>query len=222
MPSNNPKQKTGNWKLKTVNGFSIIQNVNNQITAKADSSVEDRFIQLEYIGLLFTDAFGKTHPANKPFIFQYKEFDPHFNWNINFYKWDSTNDPQKNYTSFMQSLERPVYSTTQHALDYTWWGAIGNNLPADSFATVSIATVQLTEGNYSIGITDDDLAKLFIDGKEIINAWDASYTSLDENTNHEKTIHLNVGAHQFKIVHAEINGLSTLMFYMKPANIGID
>src|SRR5256885_17180904 len=114
----------------------------------------------------------------------------------------------------MESLQKNVYSTTQHAIDYTWWGTIGNNLPADSFATVVTSTVQLKEGNYLIGITDDDLAKLFIDGKEIIDAWNGSYTALDENTNHEKTIHLNAGKHEFKIVHAEINGLATLMFYI--------
>ncbi|HVX27955.1 MAG TPA: right-handed parallel beta-helix repeat-containing protein [Parafilimonas sp.] len=221
-PSINANHKTKNWKLKSVNGFSIIQNANNQITAKADSSVQDRSIQLEYNGLSFTDAFGKRHSANKPYIFQYKEFDPHFNWSIDFYKWDSINDPQKDYASFIQSLQQPVYSTTQQTIDYTWWGAIGNKLPADSFATVATSTIQLKEGNYSIGITADDLAKLFIDGKEIINAWDATYTALDENTNHEKIIHLSGGKHEFKIVHAEISGLATLMFYMKPANISLD
>jgi len=214
-PSINPTQKTGNWKLKTVNGFNIIQNTNNQITAKADSSVAERFIQLEYNGPSFTGAFGKTHPANKQYIFQYKEFDPHFNWNIHFYIWDSTNDPQKNYAVFAQSLQKPVYSTTQPAIDYTWWGAIGKDLPVDSFATVATSTVQLKEGDYLIGITADDLAKVIIDGKEIIDAWDASYTALDENTHHEKTIHLNAGSHEFKIVHADINGLATLMFYMQ-------
>jgi parallel beta-helix repeat protein len=217
-PSNDIHQKNKNWKLKTTNGFSIIHNINNHITAKADSSVKERSIQLEYNGASFTDAFGKVHTANKPYIFQYKEFDPHFNWNINFYKWDSTSDPKKNYAAFVQSLHNPVYSTTQHAIDYTWWGAIGNNLPADSFATVGTSTVQLKGGDYLIGITADDLVKLFIDGQEIIDAWDDSYTALDENTNHEKTIHLSAGAHEFKIVHAEISGLATLMLYIQASN----
>jgi parallel beta-helix repeat protein len=217
-PSINPNQKTGNWKLKAANGFNIIQNTENQITAKADSLVEERSIQLEYNGSSFTGMFGKIHPANKPYIFQYTEFDPHFNWNIHFYTWDSTNDPEKNYLSFIQSLQQPVYSTTQHTIDCTWWGAIGNNLPVDSFATIATSTVQLKEGDYLIGITADDLAKVFIDGKEIIDAWNASYVALDENTHHEKTIHLNAGSHEFKIVHADINGLATLMFYMQKAS----
>jgi parallel beta-helix repeat protein len=216
-PTVNGKSETGNttnWKLKTTNGFHIIKTQNNQLTAKVDSSIKDRFIQLEYTGSAFTDMFGKQHATNKPYIFQYKEFDPHIQWNINFYKWDSTNDPQKNYLAFVQSLTKPVYSTTAPAIDYTWWGAINKDLSADSFATVATSSVHLEEDDYSIGITADDLVKLFIDGKEIINAWDASYTALDENTHHSKMIHLAKGMHQFKIVHADIGGLATLMFYI--------
>lgn len=217
IPSGRKQQNAGHWKFKTASGFNIIKNINDQIIAKADSTRESRFIQLEYLGAAFTDVFGKTYPANKPCIFQYKEFDPHFSWNINFYKWDTANDPLKNATSFIQSLQNPVYTTTQHAIDYTWWGAIGKNLPADSFATVATSVVELKEGEYSVEMTADDLVKLFIDGKEIINAWDNSYTALDENTHHAKTIHLPAGTHEFKIVHADIKGLATLMFYIQPA-----
>ncbi|MEO8713255.1 MAG: NosD domain-containing protein [Parafilimonas sp.] len=215
-PSNNIKHGTGNWKLKTVNGFQVIRNSNNQIITKADSLVEDRLIQLEYTGPSFIDVFGKKQAANKPYFFEYKEFDPQFKWNTSFYRWDSVSDPQKNYNDFFQSLKTPVYDTKISAVDYTWWGAIGKDLPADSFATVATASVQLKEGDYCIGITADDLAKVFIDGNEVIDAWNTSYTALDENTHHTKTIHLTTGTHTFKIVHADVNGLATLMFYFNP------
>jgi hypothetical protein len=75
--------------------------------------------------------------------------------------------------------------------------AIGKDLPADSFATVAVTKMMLEEKEYSIGITADDYAKLFIDGKEVINAWDSKYTELDENTHHRINIKLSKGEHEF-------------------------
>jgi len=212
--------KTGNWQLVTSKGFSIIQYGNNNfpsaILAKADTTVQDRFIQLQYNGTAFTDAFGKSHPANKSYSFEYREFKPLCKWNISFYTWDSLHDPVKNFDAFTDVFKRkPVYSTTSDKLDFTWWGSIGKDLPADSFATIATATMNLPEADYTIGITDDDLAKVYMDGKLLIDAWDANYVDLDENTHHEVVVHLK-GKHYFNVMHAEIGGLATLMFYIKP------
>jgi hypothetical protein len=75
--------------------------------------------------------------------------------------------------------------------------------------------MDLPEADYEIDITADDLVKVFIDDKLMIDAWDAKYTELDENTHHSTTLHLT-GKHAFKIIHAENAGLATLMFYIKP------
>ena len=212
--SENSKLKSG--QIKAVGGFHINQNLNNDLTATADSSVKERYIRLEYTGAPFTDKFGKQYAGKEPYVFEYREFDPNFHWNIQFFKWDSIHDPQKDYSSFAQSLTAPIYSTTASQIDFTWWGSISKALPTDSFATVASASVNLKEGDYTFGLTADDMAKVFVDGKEVINAWDPSYTDLDENTHHEKAIHLIEGLHEFKIVHAEIGGLATLMFYFSP------
>ena len=83
------------------------------------------------------------------------------------------------------------------------------------FATVATTTLDLPEANYEIGITADDLVKILIDGKPVIDAWDPHFVDLDENTHHHVMLHLS-GRHDFKIVHADISGLATLMFYLKP------
>ena len=62
----------------------------------------------------------------------------------------------------------------------------------------------------------DKNVKLYIDDKEVINAWDSQYTELDENTNHRISIKLKAGEHRFKFVHAEKTGLATMQFYIKP------
>jgi len=208
------------WKLVTVNDFKIIEQGDNHfpsaISAKPDTTVQDRFIELQYDGPAFTDAFGKYHPANKSYYFEYRQFKPLNKWNINFYTWNSTHDPNKNFETFTEVFkEQPVYSTTADKVDYTWWDSIGKNLPADSFATVATTTMNLPNADYEIGITADDLVKVFIDDKPVIDAWDAKYTELDETTHHETTIHLK-GKHVLKIIHAENAGLAMLMFYIEP------
>lgn len=208
-------KKTGNCKLLSTKGFTIVNTSNDHILAKADSSVQDRCIQFEYTGVACTDMFGKPHAANKSYVVAYNEFDPQCSWNINFYSWTEKNDPTKEYNKFIQSLTAPVYTSVSKKIDYTWWGAIGKDLPADSFATVATTSMNLPAADYEIGITADDLAKLFIDNKEVVDAWNAHYTDLDENTHHSITLHLE-GKHNFKIVHADINGLADLMFYIHP------
>src|SRR5581483_7557011 len=154
---------TGNWKPVTVSGFKIIEQGDNQfpsvIKAKPDTSIQDRFIRLQYTGPAFTDAFGKFHPANKPYYFEYREFKPLCEWNISFYSWDSLHDPNKNFETFSEVFnQKPFYSTVANKVDYTWWGSTGKDLPADSFATVATTVMDLPEADYTIGITDDDLA----------------------------------------------------------------
>ncbi len=208
----------GKWAMNKLTGFAIVSQNKDSLIAKADSSVTERSINLYYIGAVFTDAFGKQHKAAEPYEFSFNECDYHPQWSINFYKWDSLHSPAKDFTSFFQSLQTPVYSTTAKKIDYTWWGAIGKGLPADTFATIAISSMDLPEKDYEVSITGDDLMKLYIDDKPVIDAWDATYVDLDENTNHTVRLHLG-GKHAFKIVHAEISGLATLMFYLKPVKI---
>lgn len=205
----------GEWKQSDIKGFTVISSGKDMLVARADSTVQNRLISLQYNGRAFTDLFGKQHAAGKPYRFGFNEFDPLCNWNINFYQWDKTNDPGKDYQQFVGNLLKPVLSVSAKEIDYTWWGAIGSNLPKDSFATVASTTMNLPAGNYEIGVTGDDMVKLFIDDKEVIDAWDKKFTLLDENTHH--SIHTQLaGKHVFKLVHAEVDGLADLVFYLKP------
>lgn len=207
--------QTGNWRLEEAKGFTILYAGNNQVIAKADSAVQNRYIQLDYIGDPFTDMFGKKQHNGKPYKLMYKELDLFISWNIQFYKWNRLNDPNKGYNDFIQRLSTPVYSTTANKIDFTWWGSIGKELPADSFATVANTTIDFPAATYEIGLTADDLVKLFIDGKPVIDAWDKKYVDLDEHTHHSIILHLQ-GKHDLKIVQAENAGLADLMFYLKP------
>ena len=213
--------KSGKWSIKKVEGFEITekgtQEFPSSLVAKVDQQESYKKIVLNYDGPSYRDPFGKIQDSNANASFQYQTFIPDAKWDLKFYKWDAGHDPEKDYTQFTKLFEQePIHQEISDKLDFTWWGKIGNDLPADSFATVATSNIIVKEGNYKIGITADDLAKVFIDGKEIINAWDGSFTDLDENTHHRTSIHLSAGVHSFRIIHAEKKGLSTLMFYLEP------
>lgn len=211
----------GTWEMGLINGYEIISKgipgFPSTLTAKVITANSKRSIQLNYTGSSYTNVFGKVQDSNTRRSFDYKEFDPLNKWNINWYKWDAAHDPAKDFTLFSELFDQsPIHSATTNKIDYTWWGAIGKNLPADSFATVAVSKIVLKEGNYQIAITGDDYVKVFIDDKEVIDAWDTKYTEYDENTHHRINITLAAGVHIFKIIHAEKTGLATLMFYIKP------
>jgi parallel beta-helix repeat protein len=205
----------GAKKVKTISGFTILSSDAKKITAKADSSKQDRKIVMEYTGKAFTDQLGKKQSGGKPYSFGYTEFDPKATWLIFWYKWTAYADPNKDYSKFLSSLKKPILSSITSKVDYTWWGGIGKNLPADSFATVAMTRLNVPAGNYELSVTADDLVKVFIDGKEVINAWDAKLVEYDEYTNHTIRVKLR-GNEDIKIIHAENSGLATLMFYLKP------
>jgi len=210
----------GIWSVADSIGFNIIQTAGNQfpaeIIAKIDPTIHNRKLRLNYQGPAFKDQFGQIQSAESSHGFDFQEFAPGNVWKIQWHPWDSLTDPNKDYSSFLQSLEKaPIKQINSDKLDFTWWGKIGPNLPADSFATVATTTMDLPKAVYEIGITADDLVKLWIDGKEMINAWDAKAAEYDEYNHHSIQITLE-GKHEFKILHVEKQGLASLQFYLQP------
>lgn len=211
----------GKWEPGQVSGFRIVSSDTNcfpaSITARADSTQADRYIRLLYKGPAYRDQFGKWQDSSRAHVFSYREFVPQTQWTVNWYRWDAAHDPSKDYQVFSTLFEQPAFHTAAASgIDYTWWGAIGKGLPADSFATVASTKMVLPANTYEVGITADDYVKVWVDDEELINAWDSRYTELDENTHHRKQIRLSAGEHRIRIVHAENKGLATLQFYLKP------
>ncbi len=209
----------GKWKPEKMEGFELvamgIDSFPSTLSVKADTVNPYKQIVLTRAGNAYTNQFGQLITDDRPFTYQ--AFVPQNNWDINWYQWDAAHDPEKDYETFKQIFNQvPVKSAKNKSIDFTWWGKIGNDLPADSFATVAETKLLLKAGTYEIGITADDLVKLTIDDKNIIDAWEAHYTALDENTYHSKSIYLEAGWHQFRIIHAEKKGLATLQFYLNP------
>ena len=211
--------KGGSWKLISSKGIRYYQQTEGSFPATiiAEKFDNDVLINLEYNGPDFTDQFGKKIVLHQPYSFSFKDYTPPITWKVDWYKWDAAHDPNKDYTAFSNyiSSSNAVKTELAPSLNYTWWGEIGKQLPADSFATVANATIQVKKGLYNIGVTADDLVKVYVDGKLIIDFWDASKYVNDEDAHHSATIALD-GTHTIRIEHVENSGYATLIFSFKP------
>lgn len=208
----------GKWKIKRTKDVKNISLQNGSfpasITAKQNGT--DVQIELEYIGDAFTDQFGLQQAADKKHFFSFGDFNPEINWQVNWYGWDAAHDPNKNYQLFKNIFNnKPLLSEQVKDINYTWWGAIGKGLQADSFAVVATAGIDFAAGNYMLSVTADDLVKVFIDSKLVIDFWDASKYKYDEDMHHEAIIKLN-GKHNIRIEQVENAGFATLIFKIKP------
>ena len=192
---------------------AIIANISDPI----DDLTDDILIEAEYSGAPFTTQLGEKYPAAKPYAFSFRDFTPRITWDVKWYKWDTAHDPNKNYETFKQIfLNTPVKSETSNKIDYTWWGEIGKGLPADSFATVATGILQVPAGKYDLGVTADDLVKVFVDGKPVIDFWDAAKYVNDEDAHHSAIIHLDGSKHSIRVEHVENAGYATLIFTLTP------
>jgi parallel beta-helix repeat protein len=208
----------GKWKIKSSLGVNNITETEGafpaQITAKKNG--EDVQLNMEFTGDAFADQLGAIHPAGQPQQFAFRDYKPAITWNVNWYQWDAAHDPNINYSSFSNLIHSALAVKTETAkqLNYTWWGEIGKQLPADSFATVATTTVNVKKGTYYIGVTADDLVKIFIDGKLVIDFWDAKKYVNDEDAHHSAIVQLD-GKHDIRVEHVENSGYATLIFTLK-------
>lgn len=210
---------SGNWKVNGSLGFEItdkgVDSFPSYLIAKPSADAAFKEIRLEYMGDVFIDQFGKA--GGNGSSFGYELYQPKQNWDIQWFSWNEATDPLTKEDAFMQLLSStPIHQSTYDQLDFTWWGTIGKNLPADSFATVATTHIETEAGFYDVGITADDYVKVYVDGKLFIDAWDPKYTTLDELTHQRKLLELSKGIHEFKVIHAERTGIATLMFYIHP------
>ncbi len=210
----------GKFKIKNSKGVTNISQTEGMFPAEitAQKNAEDVQLKMEYTGEAFTDQFGRRQSANKAFDFSFRDYKPDINWNVNWYSWDAALNPNKNYDLFKTVYNNtPVKTEQTKKVDYTWWGSIGKNLPADSFSIVATGTVEVEKGSYQLSVTADDLVKVFVDGRLMIDFWDVTRYKYDEDTHHNATIELN-GKHTIRIEQVENSGYATLIFKLIPLN----
>lgn len=204
----------GNWKAVDGTGFlSIVPKTGTfPATVRASRAADNQelALQFEFIGEAFTDQFGREHRRGAPFSFSFHRFEPNIDWEVKWYAYSDATDPLDQYAQFqMLKKQRPLKRDTVKELDFRWWGAPGENVPADHFATFAAVTLTVNPAEYQLVFTSDDGLRVFLDGELVIDHWEVHEAAID-------TVTLDLGGeHQLEIEHYDAGGMATLDFYMR-------
>jgi parallel beta-helix repeat protein len=154
---------------------------------------------------------GESIPPSKTYRFQYRRFEKNIDWKLRWYPYDEANDPVKNPLAFQNLLKGSALKEQQQAgLAFAWWGAPAEGIPADHFATLAEATLDIEAGEYTLTLSSDDGVRLYVDGKKVLDHWDVHEPATDE-------VRLRLGGrHQLRIEHFDATGFSTLDFRLRP------
>jgi len=173
-------------------------------------SGSDIKIDLEYVGEKVVDVFGEPTEAGTSSSFSYKKFFLPIDWQINYYAMDTFN-PARYPGVFTNAIKQGVVKKdTATKLEFTWWGSPEKKMPEDHFALVATATRNFPKGNYTFGITADDGARFYVDGKLVMDAWSSLEYTYDDELHHEVTLSLE-GVHQLEVEYYDQTGFATLM-----------
>lgn len=192
------------WSLANKSGTTKLSSGSGKLPDTIAVAEDAQLLQLA-----FDAKKGKTKTR-----FTFSHFNPQAKWSIQFFRWRNA-DSLLNTPFDAQALKKvkPFKTDSITNPDYTWWGSVGPQLPADSFTTYATTTVQVPQGRYRLGVTADDIVRVWIDGKMVIDHWLKNTLAYDDEMYHETVMNLG-GKHTISIQHAEMSGLAVLQFYL--------
>jgi parallel beta-helix repeat protein len=211
----------GKWKLLTAKGVEAYKTKTDTFPSKitftrVEGEKHDIEIIAEYRGPAFTDPFGNSIAANRPYWFRFQKFFQPVDFTINWYAFDSTTNPIKNGVNFTRL--KPFKTEQVKKLDYAWWGGIKTvDTTYKQFFTLAEGTSIFEKGLYEFSITWDDAVRIYVDGKMVLDQWDPSKFSFDEAPNKKVRLALS-GRHAIRVEHAELGGFATLALKIVKAN----
>jgi hypothetical protein len=137
------------------------------------------------------------------------------NWEIRYFGY--SDHPLANEAHWQEIIAKPPL-TTQHvdSLDFQWGKASpAEGVPADKFATVATAKLQIPAGNYTITTVSDDGLRVFFDDQKVIDHW----------TNHPAMVDIarisaSASEHTIRVEYFETGVDATLRFWMNSENQG--
>ncbi|HUR65667.1 MAG TPA: right-handed parallel beta-helix repeat-containing protein [Chitinophagaceae bacterium] len=215
----------GQWKIVSLRGVCCLSDATKTrnfpgeiLFNKIPGEENDIEIVMEYKGASFVDQFGKRVPANKPYKFKFRKFFQPINWEVLFYRLDTTSyNPIRAGTLFSATEKKAPFRTEKvNKIDYAWWGGIKEaGIQYTQFITVASGTANIVKGKYELSVTWDDAVRVYVDDKLVLDEWTPSKYTFDESP-HKKVIVELDGEHHFRVEHIELGGFATLALKIKP------
>lgn len=173
---------------------------------------QDVLLEFEYSGSRVRTPFGEKIPAGVASKFRYTKFFMPIEWQVSYYAYDGkTQDPRSSLGMFREiTKDKPLRTQNVSELNFSWGGSPAEGVPADHFATVSEADVDVPEGTYTLNVTSDDGMRFYLDGKVVLENWTYHGPTLDKTT-----LSLS-GKHKLRVEHFELDGYSALKVELVP------
>jgi hypothetical protein len=199
---------SGSWKITDMKGVKSVSaaegSVPDALIVEKDPAADLLALRFDYICPVETvNTFGEKIPAGRPYPFEFRRLEKKFDWKVQFFNYDGDTPPQ-NFTALKPAAEKQVSD-----LYFAWWDKPADVVNEDRFATVSTTEFTIAPGEYTMELTSDDGARLYLDGKLIIDNWDVHEPETDE-----AKVRLG-GKHSLRIEHFEAGGFSTLGWRLK-------
>ena len=168
-------------------------------------------IELKYVGAKTTDYRGIETASGKPVSFGYSQFFVPIDWHVRFYRYDkATQEPRTQPDAFQSLLKgKQLAQMDTNNLDLVP-GRIPREVPNDYFATVAEGAFEIEPGDYIIETTTDDGARVFLDGKPLVDEWKYQGPTL-----YSREVKLG-GKHRLRVEHFQIDGYWTLKVNLRP------
>ena len=210
----------GSWKLLGQRGVKDISAIKGTIPAtitalKTQEPGEDVFIELEYTGPPIVTLFGEKRVKGKPYRFNFHNGLLPVNWRVSWFGFDSSTSPVSHPNKLAQVLQQlPILADTIKELDFGWWNGVGKEKKQEQFVTVAEAETSLPAGNYELGVSWEDVVRVYLDGQLILDEWKPAQHVYDESPHRDLPVHLS-GKHQIRVVQANEGGFAVLSVKLK-------
>lgn len=181
----------GRWGLVSRRGVAAVSRTSGRIgdtLVVTPESPGDWSVTLEYRGAATVSPRGRRRSAGQPYRFSYGGFEPRIDWHMRYFKWSDT----------ANRFAQPVDSGAVPRLDFMWYRP-PRTLPPERWSLDATGTVDLPPGDYTLRTISDDGIRVWVDGVQVIDAWDPHESRVDEAP-------FKGGHHDFRVAYYQNDG----------------
>jgi parallel beta-helix repeat protein len=211
---------SGRWKLSRMRGIKALSADTGSIPGhvyaiRSNKPGEDILIELSYMGGPIVTPMGEKIAGGKPWLFNYRNAELPVSWHTQWFGFDSSQHPVEEPALLSQiEATAPIATDSSAELRYAWWSGIGKETKTEQFVTLAEADAQLPAGDYLLGVSWEDVIRVYVDGSLILDEWKPLGHAYDESPHREIPLHLG-GSHHFRVEHANQAGFATLIVTLK-------
>lgn len=208
----------GRWRVVGRRGIAALSSVAGRLpdtitVTPSAGAAGDWALALEYRGAATVSPRGARSAAGVPVRFAYEHFAPPVAWTARWYAWgdsttatapDGARDPRRDSTALAGVLAgTPRLEQRPTRLDVYGHGAPAPGLPRERVLLEATGTLTLPTGAHTLRLISEDAARVWVDGRLVIDAWAPHESRVDHAD-------LAGGTHEIRVRYLQAGGWAEL------------